>query len=80
MTDKSPFATYQLANASQEAAMRAGSAEIRIPVDTMHSFMGEHNKIIWAIHVHGDIPRWPDIKEEHRIEIAPMPIAATTEV
>jgi hypothetical protein len=38
----------------------------------MHSFEAGHNKIIWSLRVHGDIYRWPDVKDEYPIVVLPM--------
>jgi hypothetical protein len=47
------------------------SATITIPADAMHSFEARCNRIHWAIRVHGEIPRWPDINDEYDISITP---------
>ncbi len=38
----------------------------------MHSFASDHNAVVWAIHVHGEIPRWPDVNETFEIEVRPL--------
>jgi hypothetical protein len=38
----------------------------------MHSFKADNNQIIWSLTVHGDIPRWPDIKDSFEIVVPPM--------
>lgn len=48
-----------------------GEAIVTIPGDTMHSFAAEHNKVRWILVVHGEIPRWPDVKEEMEVAVAP---------
>jgi hypothetical protein len=50
----------------------AGQTRFTIPRDTMHSFTSSNNKIIWMLHLSGDIKRWPNIKEEFEIVIRPM--------
>jgi hypothetical protein len=30
----------------------------------MHSFAAKNNKIVWTLHVRGEIPRWPDVDDE----------------
>jgi len=51
--------------------MRAGHRQIQIPADFMHSFDAPHNKILWSLHLKGEIPRWPDLDEEYPLEILP---------
>lgn len=53
--------------------MVSGRAAIALPRDLMHSFDGGHNKISWAIHVVGEIDRWPDIDERFPIVVLPLP-------
>lgn len=50
---------------------RDGSAELDLPADTMHSLDADHNKIIWRVKVHGDIPKWPDVKDEYEFAVIP---------
>jgi len=40
-------------------------------------FRSTNNRIIWAIDVRGDIPRWPDLKEEFEIQVRPGARMAT---
>ena len=53
-------------------SMQRGSTALSIPAHSMHSFHGESNHIIWSLTLHGDIPRWPDIKETFEILVTPM--------
>ena len=48
-----------------------GEAELLIPADTMHSFAGAKNKIVWQVQVKGEIPRWPDVKETYEFAVLP---------
>lgn len=48
-----------------------GSAQVSIPPDAMHSFKHRHNRIIWSLKLHGEIPRWPDIDLEYEIYVVP---------
>lgn len=50
---------------------RDGSAELELPRGTMHSLDADHNKIIWRVKVHGDIPKWPDVKDEYEFAVVP---------
>lgn len=49
------------------------NSEVRftVPGNSMHSFSGLHNKIIWLLRVEGAIQRWPDVKDEYPIEVLP---------
>ncbi len=71
-TDKSTFAVIPLARANRGRDLRRGRAKFTVPADSMHSWKSGHNKFVWAIHVRGDIPWWPDIGEEFPIEVLPQ--------
>ena len=70
-TDKSTFATLELASASLWSDIRHGRARLAIPADTMHSFKSDNNQIVWTLHVHGDIAFYPDVKDEFTITVLP---------
>jgi hypothetical protein len=71
VTDKETFARIQLLDTNDPVAMHAGSAKLHIPPGAMHTFKSANNRIVWALQLHGEIPRWPDVKEEFPYEIAP---------
>jgi len=73
-TDKNTFYEEILASETDRARMAYGQTTLRIPADTMHSFAATHNKIVWTITVRGDIARWPDLKDEYEITVAPQTI------
>lgn len=74
-TDKKIFFEKEIFNSSDFNAIGTGQATIEIPAETMHSFEAENNKIIWTIEIHGDIARWPDVKEEYKLIIKPEKIS-----
>jgi hypothetical protein len=55
----------------RSALAQRGSATLRIPGDSMHSFTAPDNSVIWHLVVEGDVPRWPDIRDEFEIQVAP---------
>lgn len=71
VTDKHVFTTIELANTDHPADIVGGAGSVTIPADTMHSFVAPNNKIIWSLHVHGRIDRWPDIKAEFPVVVLP---------
>ena len=68
VTDKNVFATVELVN---KQGAEPGRARVEIPSNTMHSFKSDHNKIIWEIHVNGDIGFWSDVAESFELEVLP---------
>jgi hypothetical protein len=78
VTDKHVFTTIELANTDLPADIIGGAGSVTIPADTMHSFAASNNKIIWSLHVHGEIARWPDIQAEFPIVVLPAtPVPAS---
>jgi hypothetical protein len=71
-TDTEVFARLPLVDETHPSAIAQGSAQGGIPEDTMHSFSGESNKIVWSLRVTGDIARWPDVSAEYVIEVQPL--------
>ena len=70
-TDKNTFCELEVMSTRDGEQMGFGQAMLTVPGDTMHSFRADNNKIIWTVTVHGDIPKWPDVKEEFEITVVP---------
>ena len=77
-TDKKTFLKIEAASAQDAAAISEGRASVTLPVDTMPTFRSDNNRIIWSLIVKGEIPRWPDLKEEFVIEVQPEATLPTT--
>lgn len=71
VTDKGVFATIPVIDTTNSWEMPTGNARLMVPPDTMHTFRAEHNKILWFVRIRGEIPRWPDVKEECEINVLP---------
>ncbi len=69
-TDKNTFCVLDVTDAM--SSTKQGNASVQIPAGTMHSFEASNNKIIWQLVVKGEIPIWPDIKEEYPIAVLPL--------
>jgi len=70
-TDKSLFADIAIAHVTTPQEMRSGAGTVTVPAELMHSFASNNNKIVWAILVHGEIARWPDVKETFPVTVLP---------
>jgi hypothetical protein len=70
-TDTHVFFTETLVDATHSMNIARGSGTIRIPADSMHSLDADNNKVTWALHVAGDIARWPNIDETFDITVRP---------
>jgi hypothetical protein len=70
-TDTHVFLSETLVDATHAMNIARGTGTIRIPGDTMHSFDADNNKVLWTLHVAGDIARWPNIDETFDITVRP---------
>jgi len=70
-TDRQVFLTLNVADLGAAADLANGATRFTLPADSVPSFRSTNNRIIWAIDVRGDIPRWPDLKEEFEIQVRP---------
>ncbi len=43
-----------------------------VPLDSMHTFESEHNKILWKVKLRGYIRMWPDVLNEFEIKVLPV--------
>ncbi len=71
-TDHEVFATLDLVDSTADWEITRGTAEVVIPEDTMHSFEGDSNKIVWEVKVEGEISRWPDVEQNFPVAIRPL--------
>lgn len=71
-TDRNVFHREVLFESMQPQAMERGSLSFQVPAQSMHSFAAPNNRVIWALKLEGEIPRWPDIAEEFVLEVLPQ--------
>lgn len=72
-TDKNVFVRLDIA----QGTMHSGIGSVTVPADSMHSFAGDNNKIIWSLHVKGEITLWADVSEEFPITVLPADATRT---
>jgi len=70
-TDTNTFYEMELYKTTSAANIVAGQVGFVLPQETMHSFEAENNKILWNLHIRGDIKKWPDVKESFPITVVP---------
>lgn len=70
-TDHNVFFKEVLFETHDPLDIPEGSVNIRIPGGTMHSFDSGNNKVVWEIHLDGEIPLRPDVDAEFPITITP---------
>jgi len=71
-TDRQAFVSIPVIESESKWELAKGVVDLEIPDDTMHSFTSEHNAVVWAIHVHGNIPQWPDVNDSFEIDVRPL--------
>jgi len=72
-TDFEIFELIPVCEVTHQADIEFGSATVRIPDSTMHTFDGGNNKVSWTIVVHGEIPWWPDVNATYPFRVKPTP-------
>jgi hypothetical protein len=72
-TDTKVFATIPVFETTEREFLVQGSARVAVPANLMHTFEAGHNKVLWRLKVQGEIPRWPDVKDEYPITVLPQP-------
>ena len=70
-TDTEEFHREFIFETYESFEMSNGKAEVSLPHDSIHSFDGGNNEIVWKIEVKGDIPMWPDIQQAYPIFVLP---------
>jgi hypothetical protein len=71
-TDKHVFYEEVLLEKDLLGGARASEVNITVPGQSMHSFSGQHNKVIWLLRVDGEIRWWPDVKDEYPVDVLPI--------
>lgn len=74
-TDEHVFTSFLLYEYNNETGRDPvaidGQVSYPVPIDTMHSMDASNNDIVWRIQVHGDIPKWPDVKDTYDFAVVP---------
>jgi hypothetical protein len=69
--DRSVFRHIDVADTVKPFEIAVGSGRFSIPAGSMHSFGSAHNRIVWELTLHGEIPHWPDVNEQFILHVAP---------
>ena len=72
VTEREVFASITLVDTANGWEIPRGSAAVPIPDDTMHTFTGPSNKVVWEIKVAGKIQRWPDVDQNFPVTLHPL--------
>jgi hypothetical protein len=71
-TDTHVFYSNTISRASHSSVMRMGHASFSIPPDTMHTFVADHNQVMWVLVFKGVIDWRPDLNDEFEIPVYPQ--------
>ena len=71
VTDREVFHRSVLFDRDEHFARQPGRAELLIPAEAPVSFKSLHHCLRWVMVVQGDIPHWPDIREEWDLTVLP---------
>lgn len=72
VTDDETFEVVEIIETEDFDQIGFGSATVRIPADTMHTFTAEHNKVSWNLAVHGSIAWMPDVHASYPFRVKPI--------
>ena len=70
-TDTHVFARIRIAHTDVPREIADGTGSVVIPAGAVPSFVADHNQIVWAVHIEGDIPWWPDLEDVFAIYVVP---------
>lgn len=70
-TDEKAVLSLPVAELEGRSRMDRGDAAVEIPAAAMPSFEAHSNAIRWVLAVNGEIPRFPDLKEEYLLWVHP---------
>jgi hypothetical protein len=70
-TDHNLFLNELVFETRDRMEIASGEVTVVIPAESMHSFEASNNKVVWAIKLHGDIAKWPDVALEFPITVLP---------
>jgi len=68
-TSTEVFYAHTLFESSMHSDVRSGMVNFELPADAMHTLNTGSNEIKWEIRVNGDIPFWPDVQDNYKIEV-----------
>ncbi len=68
---KTPIFEDELLSTARQNEIAQGTLQFRIPEEKPFSLPGNDSGIQWQLVFHGDIPRWPDLKQELPFTVYP---------
>lgn len=71
-TARSVFHEDVLFETTLPQAMDTGSVLVKIPDDSVPTFNGAHNRIVWRVCLHAKVPWLPDLRDEREIHVLPL--------
>jgi hypothetical protein len=69
VTVKETFHRVVLFESDSRLDMQQGRCDLALPLDAPPTFKAANNRLRWVVVVHGNVPRWPDIKAEWELSV-----------
>jgi len=69
VTDKELCAVLPVVDTTRPLEMQSGRVSLMLPLNLMPTWESDNNEIVWNVLVEGDVPFWPNIKDEYAIEV-----------
>lgn len=73
-TARSVFHEEVLFETTVPQAMTSGSVSLPIPGDSVPSFRGKHNRIVWLLCLRAKVPWLPNLRDEREIVVLPFDV------
>jgi hypothetical protein len=67
------FFTQVLLETNDLARIESGTLDLTLPALSVPSLKAGNSEIQWRVLVRGEIPRWPDVKDDYEIPVLPLP-------
>jgi len=65
------FSETPIVETSDHEIIAQGQGHVAVPAALMHTFHGHHNKIMWRLRFHAELPHWAPIEEDYPINVLP---------
>ncbi len=75
VTNRKTFLRETLFQSDNRMELPHGDLEYQVPDSLPHSFEASKNRIRYTLHIQGDIPLMPNLKNEYRAYVPPRPIS-----
>ncbi len=72
--DTKVFLREEIFDSEERFEIARGEAALTVPENIPHSFEAPSNRIVYTLRVEGDIRFMPNLREQYRVYVAPLPV------